>query len=568
MPAPGHATAEVTESSDVDTSERSIPPESAAAASGVSKDPGLAMPAESPVIPEPAQIDDVEVAPVVVRPQRARSRPRVEIATSPVADVTPEEFVRPEPVVEQPIHSAERTEEEPHVEPEPTVVSVRHVPLEMAPLPGIEGPRSLPVTPLQPAGSGGPALTGTDTSSVVAERSASGTEAEVSVSATARMEPTPALPDGPVAVETPPEIVEAGALAVPTTSLLAVPANFEAALEESSGPDLVTAGYVEQPGTVHEPYFEPVPLPNDVYERAQQALEANYEAEFYIQDNDDILDRYDNTVGIQLSPHSLFEIDPAVPANMNRIRFKSMIGYKLPDRSEYLWSKIGGRGPKQTESQLDIHQITIYSEKGSDKASAFFEIPITMLDPFNNSNTAGPGDMVIGAKSVMLQDENWVITSLMRTYTPLGTPRRGLGRGHLSLEPGVAVQWRWGRRTYMFGNMKFHFPIAANFDFGGEVLITGIGFTRVLLTDPVSPPVGRSWALVMTSETIITSFLDGLMTLPNGTVVDAEGSVAVQNLGLRYIWTKRFSTGFSMGVPISSTELFDMSILTEFQWIY
>ncbi|QDU41236.1 hypothetical protein Mal4_56010 [Maioricimonas rarisocia] len=526
-------------------------------------------PSAPPVLPEPARIEEADVAPIVVKPERARSRPRGDIAVAEVAE-PPVRLVLPEPV-DEPARSARQIEEEPHVEPQPKIVGAGHVQLEMAPLPGIEGPRSQPAGPLRPVQTAGPVFEQPPANHPAATTPLPSTQAaepKPTVASAVKPQPTPVLPAGTHADELSAEIVAAGALTSPSASLLAVPADFQAALESSPEPDLVTAGYVEPAGTVQESYFEPVPLPNEVYDRARQALEANYEAEFYVQDTDDILDRFNNTVGIQLAPHALFEIDPARPTNMNRLRFKSMIGYKLPDRSEYLWSKIGGRGPKQTEFQLDIHQFTIYSEKGSDTTSAFFEIPITMLDPAVNSNTAGPGDMVIGAKTVMLEDENWIITSLMRTYTPLGTPRRGLGRGHLALEPGVTIQWRFGRRTHLHGTMKFHFPIAANFDFGGEVLITGLGFTRVLLSDPVSPPIGRSWALVLTSETIVTSFLDGLMTLPNGAVVDGEGSVAVQNVGLRYIWTERFSTGFSMGVPISDVELFDLSMLTEFQWVY
>jgi hypothetical protein len=42
----------------------------------------------------------------------------------------------------------------------------------------------------------------------------------------------------------------------------------------------------------------------------------------------------------------------------------------------------------------------------------------------------------------------------------------------------------------------------------------------------------------------------------------------IQNFGLRAVWTKRFSTGWSFGFPISSSHTHDFSTLFELQWIH
>lgn len=325
--------------------------------------------------------------------------------------------------------------------------------------------------------------------------------------------------------------------------------------------------------TILEPIedpFGPNPLAPDIVDLAREALQANEFAYLHLQEEDDIVERYNNSVGIKIAPYSLFHIDGAQPGNVFRVGFNSVFNYHRPDRSEYFWAGTGAGGPKFQETDLNYQQIYVYNETApSDFASAFTEYPIYILDPEQNSNTAGPGDITIGMKAVLIKDENWTVTSITKTYTPVGVKRRGLGRGHLALEQGVAVQLRAGRRMFVNADLKFHYPIAADPDFGGEVLIGGIGFSRVLWTDPIAPPIGRSRALLLTGETVITSFLDGFVTEPGALLPrDAEMTSVIQNFGLRAIWTKRFSTGWSFGFPLSTSHTHDFNSMFEFQWVH
>jgi hypothetical protein len=356
-------------------------------------------------------------------------------------------------------------------------------------------------------------------------------------------------------------------------------------VEAVPGPATATA--ILEP--IEDP-FGPNPLQEDVVDRAQRALQANEFAYLHLQEEDDIVERYNNSVGISIAPYSLFHIDGALPGNVFRVRFSSVYGYDRPDRSEYFWKAIDGRGPAaaatdvpRAETGLNYQQFYVYNETSTGMASAFTEYPLYLLDPEQNANTAGPGDLTVGLKAVLIKDENWTVTSVTKTYTPVGTPKRGLGRGHLALEQGVAVQLRAGRKTYLHSDLRFHYPIAADPDHGGEVLIGGIGFSRILWTDPIAPPIGRSRALILTAETVITSFLDGLVTVPTQPVIAAPGAKGafftpklaeadmtsfIQNVGLRAIWTKRFSTGTSIGFPLSSAHTHDFSFLIEAQWVH
>jgi len=341
--------------------------------------------------------------------------------------------------------------------------------------------------------------------------------------------------------------------------------------------------------SVVEPFedpFGPNPLAEDVVERAQRALEANEFAYHHLQEEDNIVERYNNSVGVKYAPYSMFHITGAQPGNIFKLRFTQVWDYHRPDRSEYLWKRIKGiaksplnnlhakGSPRFAESGLDYQQILVYQELSSGMASVFNEYPIWLLNPEQNPETAGFGNMTVGLKAVMIQDDNWTVTSISKTFIPTGNPSQGTGNGHMSLEQGVAVQLRAGRETFAFGDLRFHYPIAADPDFGGEVLIGGIGFNHVIWTDPIAPPVGRSRALLLTAETIFTSFLDGKVTpFPFDPLAptprrDAEMISIMQNLGLRQVWTKRFSTGGSIGFPLEADHLYDFSFLFEVQWVH
>lgn len=320
-----------------------------------------------------------------------------------------------------------------------------------------------------------------------------------------------------------------------------------------------------------KPWFSIRPLPGDVYDRAFKALSVNQQAMFFPEcSDDDVLKPYNNRSAIKLAPQSLFNIDDAKPGNRLRLRFRTIRGYDNPDRSEYLWPGIGLRGPPLAENGLNFQDFVFYNETGSNDASVFTEIPVRLLDPDDNSNTAGPGDMVVGVKTVIIKDTNYLISSIFRTTTPIGVASRGLGNGFLSLEQGVLAVWRIGRSTHLHGEARFRYPIGADPVFAGEVVRTGIGVSRVLWSDVITPPQRTSHGLLLTSEMIFTSFLDGLETDPfTGGAVDGEQTTVNHHIGLRRMWSDRFSTGIDFGYAIFGMKhLYDFSLATEFQWLY
>ena len=292
-----------------------------------------------------------------------------------------------------------------------------------------------------------------------------------------------------------------------------------------------------------EPWFKMTELPGDVYDRAFKALAINGQAMCFPECDDDVLRPYNNRSAIKLAPFSLFQIEGAQPGNVLRLSYKTVYGYDRPDRSEHFWRRIGTLGPRLPERRLDYQDFVFYNETGSANTSVYTEIPVRLLNPEVNGNTAGPGDMVIGLKSVIINDPNYVITSITKTVTPIGVSRRGLGQGFLSLEQGLLAVWRIGRSTHLHAEAKFMYPIGADPIFGGEIVRSGLGLSRVLWSDVISPPQPDADGLILTTELLFTSFLDGFETLPSGALADADTTTINHHMGLRRMWSDRFSTG-------------------------
>jgi hypothetical protein len=274
------------------------------------------------------------------------------------------------------------------------------------------------------------------------------------------------------------------------------------------------------------------------------------------------------TAGGKRVPVSLFEMDSAQPVSVFRFRFDSAFDLERPDRAEYFWAKtVDGKGPESAERSVDYQDINFYSETAmADGAlSAFTEIPIRVLEPSINGNTAGLGDIIVGLKTVMLEDDDYQITMIMKTFIPSGLDRRGLGTGHTSLEPGVLGRWQLDEQTWLHGEFKFWFPIAGDPDHSGEVLRYGLGVSHVLCewnTSSVSCYKG----LIGTLELYGWSVVDGRETLPDGTVesVDAVGILNIQP-GLRFLWGKNKDLGISSSISLTSDHWYDQLVRVEFR---
>jgi hypothetical protein len=272
-------------------------------------------------------------------------------------------------------------------------------------------------------------------------------------------------------------------------------------------------------------------------------------------------------VGRERLANAPFVIDTAQPMGNLRLRINSFNNVPFPDRSEILWAKIGGRGPRRPESNLDYQEMRAQMELGGKKFSAATEFPLRWTNPTVNPNHTGFGDMNITVKTVFVDGDTWQITQLFRTYILTGSPSMGLGTGHVSLEPGALLRYKWSDVTFLHGQVKYFFPLGGDKSFQGQVFGYGIGASHVLIDRD-------NYAVLPTMELVGSYIGNGLRTNPNGTVSDAAGE-HIFNLmfGFRFVQDCGGDLGLvewslNGGFPVSTPRFYDGMLQAELRFSF
>lgn len=263
---------------------------------------------------------------------------------------------------------------------------------------------------------------------------------------------------------------------------------------------------------------------------------------------------------IQFAP---LVLDTALTSPYMGFRIRSDRGMNAPDRLEYLWGKAGS-GPAP-ESRVDLIDTIYRTELGNEKAGFISEMRMRSLDPTINPNTVGFGDMLVGGKLLVYESTCTKVSTIFLTHLNTGPERKGLGRGHVALEPGVLAMRKWTDRTYLFGEWKYHVPLGATPGFAGDIFKTGWGIATIWHdTD--------CYAVIPMFEIQTHSFLFGGRTLPDGTEVRVDGTTAIDLYpGIRWTFNKSavgaYELGLSGGMSIADRDWFDSRMILELRWL-
>lgn len=210
-------------------------------------------------------------------------------------------------------------------------------------------------------------------------------------------------------------------------------------------------------------------------------------------------------------------LDPVGPRTMFRLRFDAAFDMNHPDRAEFFyaeWHEMsmhahainkGGvfqgflldpkaRGPVQFPNSLDFQELSSYVEYAfTNRLSAFVEVPYRFVhfgnvkeDPDteafpgepeadgSSNDTNGFSDIQVGIKAALIADRDRCVTFQFRTYLPTGDTVKGLGTGHVSLEPGMLVYQRLTDRLAFQGEFE-DWNAVDGARFSGNVLTYGVG---------------------------------------------------------------------------------------------
>lgn len=271
----------------------------------------------------------------------------------------------------------------------------------------------------------------------------------------------------------------------------------------------------------------------------------------------------DYGVGYERVMYAPMVLDTAISTTNVGVRMRSDYGLGAPDRLEYVWAR-AGRGP-DPETRLDLIDTVYRTEIANGKAGFITELGMRSLNPEINSNTVGFSDMTMGGKATVYDARCTKVSTLFLTHLNTGPTYRGLGTGHVSLEPGLLVRQQANDATFLHGELKYRLPIAGTTGFAGDVLSTGLGISTIWRDSD-------SYALIPTLEMRTLSFLFGGRTLPDGTTVRIDGTTAVELYpGMRCCFCKSstgiWEFGVAGGTTFADRDWFDTRLMLDVRLI-
>ncbi len=262
-----------------------------------------------------------------------------------------------------------------------------------------------------------------------------------------------------------------------------------------------------------------------------------------------------------------FMTKSARPATHTRIRYDLGLAALYPDRSEYFWPKANGSGlgPKPVsggESNLKYHELSMYTETGTGKFAMIFDMPYRSNYGQQTGHEAGFGDIVVGHKTLLFDCELLQLSYEFLTHIPSGSANKGLGVGHVSLEPSLLLGVKLGPESYLQAQVTEWIPLGGDADYAGAILHYHFSFNQVAARPIPNTP------LIGVLEFSGYSFQDGAYTSPDGTTLPAGGTYCYLTSGLRYVVCDKFDFGFATSFALTSEHLAQTLVHMEVRWRY
>ncbi len=157
-----------------------------------------------------------------------------------------------------------------------------------------------------------------------------------------------------------------------------------------------------------------------------------------------------------------------------------------PDIAEMFFAKLGGKGPANLKrGSVDYHEFTMYQEVAAGKGSFFIEQPYRTVnlprDPGKGElHEAGFADINLGTKSLVFDCDLMQIAFQFRTYILTGVPSKGLGTGHVSLEPSLLFTVKLGCETYFQAQTSEWIPLGGDNAHQGSTFHYHLAINHVL----------------------------------------------------------------------------------------
>jgi hypothetical protein len=236
------------------------------------------------------------------------------------------------------------------------------------------------------------------------------------------------------------------------------------------------------------------------------------------------------------------------PVKQMRLRYDSAQHVPFPDRNEFLWPRADGRGKGppapanglfRGETRLRYNDAVLITEGGTDALSIIVETRYRSQQAEQLGHSGGFTDVVLGTKTLMFDCELLQVSTLFKTFIPSGAFRKGLGTGHVSLEPSLLVGLKVGPTTYLQSQVSQWIPLGGDDAYAGGVLHYHFSLNHELCR------LAPQFPLIGTLEHSSWWFQDGLYTDPVfGPQKSSGQGYHSLGAGLRLFFCDKWDFGF------------------------
>ncbi len=263
-----------------------------------------------------------------------------------------------------------------------------------------------------------------------------------------------------------------------------------------------------------------------------------------------------------------FFTDGPRPVTQIRLRAQGVRRLPFPDKAEFFWARSDGKGklrpPENVsgERRVEHSDLFIYTEGATGRAGLFVELDYRHIEPELFGNASGFADMCIGTKTLLLDCELIQFALEFRTFVPTGNFTRGLGTGHVSLEPSLLLGVKLAPHTYFQGQLSYWFPIGGDQFYQGPVYHCHAALNQTLYG------CGRDVQLVGVLEMNGYQILGGNYTLPGDGTLSAKdvGNIFSIGPGLRLNICDVIDFGVGSAFSLTEDSIGEQIVRADFRW--
>jgi hypothetical protein len=275
--------------------------------------------------------------------------------------------------------------------------------------------------------------------------------------------------------------------------------------------------------------------------------------------------------------NNAFFVDQVKPITQLKLGGDFAGQYAFPDKAEYFWAQENAKGPRYNgpalpagvkppgAPNLDYSLGNLYMEGAVNRFSLFVNLSYLNVEPTLYQGAAGFGDMFLGTKSLLLDCELIQFSFQFLTFLPTGNFTRGLGNGHVSLEPSLITAIKLTQRTYLQVQTAYWFPIGGTPTYQGPIFHYHLALNQLLWQCGHDKPV----QLIGSAELGGYEIAGGAYTSPvTGLPLSAKdiGTIVNAGPGLRLVVCNKIDIGAGSYFAISKDRMASALARIEFRW--